>query len=433
MDARADDSRSLGSQRATARPSGQAAARLKLNVLMIIVDDLNPTCIGCYGPRPVKTPNIDGLASRGARFERAYCQFPYCGPSRASLFSGRRPETTKVFGNNTDPRTHLPGVLSLQELFRKHGYFTGGAGKVGFDDKQSWVRHVDSFGKLKLQALLNRPSFGPMEWLPIDAKDEETPDGRKARFVAELLEKHKDEPFFLALGLHKPHPELVAPRPYFAMYPPEAIALPQGLRPETNGAEVRQAIAAYYACTTFMDAQVGFLLQTLDRLGLRDNTVVIFTADHGWMLGEHGKWAKRIGYDEAVRVPLIAAVPGKKGGLVSPRLVELVDLYPTLTELCGLPQPGGLEGTSFVPLLDDPQQAWKKAAFSRTGKEDGSNTVRTERYSYQAGKLFDLRNDPQEFNNLATDPSHSATVAEMQRLLKDGWRAALPPARATPQ
>lgn len=417
----------------------------KLNVLFIAVDDLN-TNVGCYGHAVVKTPNIDRLAAHGVRFERAYCQYPLCNPSRTSLLSGRRPDTTRIYLDGVPARANLEGVDLLPEYFHRFGYFTAHVGKIGgaarWDVTMKAAHAEKEGGPLKL------------EWRATKNKDEDEPDGQTAWKVGRLLEQHKEKPFFIAAGFGKPHLPFVAPQKYFDLYPPDQIKLPQEpadvrknvppiafdrhkeTLPET---QQRQAIAAYYACVTFMDAQLGVLLDTMDRLQLWDNTVVVLWSDHGFHLGEHGGlWRKAKLFEECARVPLIVAAPGYRKEAVSPRLVELVDLYPTLAELCGLVQPKGLEGASLVPLLQEPKQPWKKAAFIQVAHgrnhEVMGRSVRTERYRYtewdegkQGVELYDHVNDPREFVNLARDPKHADTVAELKQLLRDGWQKAGPP------
>jgi uncharacterized sulfatase len=421
------------------------AAPGKMNVLFIAVDDLN-TCLGCYGHPVVKTPNIDRLAARGVRFERAYCQYPLCNPSRISLLSGRRPDTTKIYLDGVAAREHLSGVDLLPEYFRRFGYFTAHVGKIGGAVRwdvsvRGW--HVEKEG-------------GPMrlEWRATKNKDEDEPDGHTARQVVRLLEEHKGKPFFIAAGFGRPHLPFVAPQKYFDLYPPERIELPKEPadvrknvppiafnrhKEKLPAEQARQATAAYFACVSFMDAQLGVVLDALDRLGLWDSTVVVFWSDHGFNLGQHGGlWRKASLFEECARVPLIVAAPGKRQGAASPRLAELVDLYPTLTQLCKLPRPEGLEGASLAALLDDPQQPWKKAAFIQVahGREHEvmGRSVRTERYRYtewdegkQGTELYDHATDPRELTNLAMDPASASTVAELRQLLRAGWQKAGPP------
>ncbi len=434
------------------------AAR-KRNVLLIAVDDLNNR-LGCYGDPLVKSPNIDRLAARGVRFDRAYCNYPLCNPSRTSLLSGRRPETTRILDNMTPPRTHLGSVEFLPEYYRRHGYFTARVGKIAhgrFEDAVSWDVSEFARGRAPEDAppAANQRQEGgglKLSWVMTNNEDADEPDGRTARRIARLLEEKRDQPFFLGAGFHKPHLPWVAPKKYFDMYPPEKIELPRTPANDlediprlalthTSGdetmtaAERRMAIAAYHAATTFMDAQVGVLLDTLDRLKLWDNTVVLLFGDHGWHLNDHhGLWRKSTVFEESARAPLIVAAPGRKADAVSSRLVEFVDIFPTLVELCGLPLPEGLEGLSMSPLLDNPGQPWKKAAFTvvRRGRDVLGRSARTDRYRYTewgseaVAELYDHETDPHEWTNLAKDPRHAETLTRMRKVLTDGWRSALP-------
>ncbi|MGH9721566.1 MAG: sulfatase [Bryobacteraceae bacterium] len=443
----------------------------RLNVLMIAVDDLNNR-LGCYGDPIVKSPNIDRLASRGVRFDRAYCQYPLCNPSRTSLLSGRRPDTTQVLDNRTPPRTHLGDVAFLPEYFKQHGYFTGRIGKIAhglYEDAVRWDVSEQSRGRRERGAVKAAkkakaetkagapPAEGggglKLEWIATGNADADEPDGNTAVRIVKLMEEKRDRPFFLGAGFHKPHLPWVAPKKYFDMYPAGKIALPK--TPATDRDDIppvaltrtrgdesmsdlerRQAIAAYHACTTFTDAQIGMLLGALDRLKLWDSTVVLFFGDHGWHLNDHlGLWRKMTVFEESARAPLIVAAPGFKPGVASPRLVEFVDFYPTLAELCGLPAPQGLEGTSMVPLLRDPQRKWKSAAFTTVARGRGilGRSVRTGRYRYtewgpNTAELYDHERDIHEFTNLANDPKSAKVHEELRQLLQKGWRAALPPA-----
>jgi uncharacterized sulfatase len=457
---------------ANVRLQAQSPLR-RLNVLLIAVDDLNNN-LGCYGHPVVKSPNIDRLAQRGVRFDRAYCQYPLCNPSRTSFLSGRRPDTTGIAQNTTPPRMTLKDVAFLPEYFKQHGYFTAGIGKIAhgrFADAVKWdVREDPARGggrdedekpnKVQRPRRQRRGGLPVAQgarqgqlWHPTNNKDEEEPDGIVARRVAALMEQNKDKPFFIAAGFHKPHLQWIAPKKYFDMYPPDKIQLPQepaddrqdipsvalnrnaNFRGITDEKSQRQAIAAYYACTTFMDAQVGVLLDALDRLKLWDKTVVVFFSDHGFHLGEHGGlWAKMSLFEQSARAPLLIATPGKKAGVASPRLVELVDVFPTLTQLCGLPTPEGMEGVSLERLLEDPHRPWKSVAFTQVQRGGiVGRSVRTERYRYtewgseKVAELYDHETDPLEHTNLANDPKHAKVVEEMRRLLKEGWRAAAPP------
>jgi uncharacterized sulfatase len=377
----------------------------KPNILFIVCDDLNDN-VGCYGHPLVKTPNIDRLASRGVRFDRAYCQDPICNPSRTSFLSGRRPQEK------------LQDVVWLPHHLQQHGYFTIEHPKV-----------AHSYGTTRTA----------IQWDAV-IKGGTSP-------VIAAMKEHRDRPFFLGVGLQQTH-DAVHEKKYLALYPLEkitwpneppaavkdlpAIALTRINVSQTTDEERRQALARYYASITTLDAEVGRLLDALDELKLSERTIIVFTSDHGKHKGEHGGiWDKRTLFEVSVRVPLIVAAPGIKGGTASPRLVELVDLYPTLAELCGLPAPASLQGTSFVPLLREPDRAWKKAAFSFASVNRG-RSVRTERYRYsewdegKAALLYDYQTDPHEFRNLANDPAHQETVAQLRAMLQAGWRGALP-------
>ncbi|MBX6315943.1 MAG: sulfatase [Isosphaeraceae bacterium] len=442
------------------------------NVLMILSDDLN-TALGCYGHPLVASPNIDRLARRGVRFERAYCQFPLCNPSRASFMTGRRPDTTGVLENQTHFRKKLPDVVTLPQLFRQHGYYVARVGKIyhygvptqigtdGLDDPPSWQEVVNPRGRDKddePQIFSIKPGSGfgaTLSWLAAEGTDAEQTDGKGAEAATRLLEQHAHEPFFLAVGFYRPHTPYVAPKKYFAMYPLDRVTLVtepgrEGVpapaltvNPPNYGISAdlqRQAIQAYHAATTFMDAQVGRVLDALDRLKLADKTVVLFFSDHGYHLGEHGLWQKQSLFEESTRVPLIVAAPGMKGnGHTSPRIVELVDVYPTIADLCGLPAPSGLEGRSLRPLLEDPQAPWSKVAVTQVRRGGGRQgqaafpgyTVRNERYRYiewdegrRGRQLYDHQADPHELHNLADDPHHAATISEMKRLLREGLAGA---------
>lgn len=423
----------------------------RLNVLFIAIDDLN-NALGCYGHPLVKTPNIDRLAARGVKFDRAYVQYPLCNPSRTSFLSGRRPQTTRIYDNQTPPRTALGDTIFLPEHFKQHGYFTARVGKLAHDTFQDAVKW-DISEDAKGQYLVNgqRWLVGSLSWEATERADADEPDGRTARRIAQLIEENKDRPFFIAAGFHKPHLPFVAPKKYFDLYPLDQIKLPaepaddrKDIPPialtrtpaddRMSDEEKRQVIRAYYASVSFVDAQVGFALDALERLKLMDRTVVALLGDHGYHLGEHGGlWRKMTVFEESARAPLIVAAPEKKRGAVSSRLVEFVDLYPTLTQLCGLPAPEGLEGASFAPLLDNPRRAWKRAAFTEVARgQTFGRSVRGERYRYtewgdeKTAELYDHDEDPREFANLAYDPKRAKVVAQMRQLLKEGWRAALP-------
>ena len=456
--------------------AGQPEPSRKLNVLFIAVDDLN-VHLGCYG-YPVRTPNIDRLAQRGRRFDRAYCQYPLCNPSRTSLMSGWRPENTKVWGNEVPPRPHLQGAIPLQEYFHANGYFTARAGKIyhgAFERQFQWDNVEGTAGQTTSQPPSAdsdppkgkgvRPRGGeseqrgakerggnvvPITWRATDRQDDEEPDGRTARRIVQIIEQNKDRRFFIAAGFSKPHLPWTAPRKYFEMYPPATIRF--GKDPENDREDIpaiaggpnrpadpasdadrRQAIAAYHACVSFMDAQVGVLLEALDRLKLWDNTIVVFLGDNGFHLGEHGLWRKMTLFEESTRVPLIMVAPAmKQPGAATRHLAEFVDVYPTLLELCGLPAVPKLEGVSLVPLLNDPDRVVKTAAFSVVLRDELGlgKSVRTERYRYTewpdgTAELYDHQTDPYEYVNSANKPEQAATVGELKALLHAGDKAVL--------
>jgi iduronate 2-sulfatase len=445
-----------------------AAAARKLNVLFIAVDDMNND-LGCYGHPFVKSPNIDRLAKRGVKFERAYCQFPLCSPSRSSLLTGLRPGTTRVFNLTYHFRAGLPDVVTLPQLFKNDGYYTARVGKIyhygnpgdigtsGLDDPPSWNHFVNPAGRDKTVLESDIINYTPKRGLGSamcflsdkKGKDEEHTDGKVALETIRLLEQHKDKPFFVAAGFYKPHTPYVAPEKYFDLYPMDKIQLP-GLSSDFQTSVPNPALAstapwpyfgitmdqgreckqAYYAAISFVDAQIGKLLDTLDRLKLWDDTVVVFWSDHGYHLGEHGLWMKQSLFEESARVPLIIIAPGAKGnGKPCPRTVEFVDLYPTLADLAGLTPPKNLEGASLKALLENPEAAWHRAAFTQVQRSGFPGySVRTERWRYtewddgkQGAQLYDHDIDPHELHNLARDPMFAKVAEEMRVLVRKNW------------
>ena len=441
------------------------SAESRLNVLLIAADDLRPD-LGCYGS-VVKTPNLDRLAARGMRFERAYCQYPVCNPSRTSLLTGLRPETTRILENNLHFRKTIPNVVTLPELFRKSGYFAGSLGKIfhrgltmedlrpEMDDTNSWdvARYFQATERgLKGEGRNLTGGRVPWcRWLAADGDDEDQPDGQIAREGVRLLEEKRDVPFFIALGFHKPHDPFNAPKKYFDLYPLETLKLLD--KPSTGSSnaplaigggawktefdkftdqERREYMRAYYAGISFMDAQVGKMLDALDRLKLWDRTVVVFFGDHGFHLGERGWWNKGTIFEYSARAPLIVWAPQmKSAGKRSTRLVEFVDIYPTVAELCGLKPPHTFEGRSFVPLLADPARGWKEAAFTQVQRgRIAGHSVRTERWRYsewnggaQGVELYDHNNDPGEWHNLAGDPRQKENLRNLSALLREQFRS----------
>jgi arylsulfatase A-like enzyme len=444
----------------SARAVGSSADPKKTNVLFIVSDDLRCS-LGCYGDDQVKSPSIDRLAARGVRFERAYCQYPVCNPSRTSFLTGKRPDTTGILDNGTVFRARLLDVVTLPQLFRQNGYFTAGLGKIfhlgldasgkpaPFQDAKSWIdcRNFEATptGQRGEGRSLTGGQVAWCRWLAADGSDEDQPDGQIAAEAVRLIETDRKEPFFLGVGFHKPHDPFHAPRKYFDLYPLDQIrlardpadhtpdvplAIPRGQNlvafSRFTDRERREFQRAYQAGISFTDAQVGKLLGALDRKRLWDSTIVVFMGDHGYHLGEHGWWNKVTVFELCARTPLIVWAPGARGmGESTAGIVEFIDLYPTIAELCGLQPPRGLEGTSFRPLLDDPLRPGKRAAYTQVVRGPGmGRSVRTDRWRYtewvdgkQGVELYDHSLDPLEYHNLAHDPQYAATRAELKTLL----------------
>jgi iduronate 2-sulfatase len=461
---------SLASLAQNPQPAG------RYNVLFLPVDDLKPL-LGCYGATQVKTPNIDALAKRGVRFTRAYCQQAVCAPSRASLMTGRRPDSTGVYDLVTHFRKALPNAVTLSQRFKDAGYFAASVGKIyhpGLDDPPSWSVPNDYklAGRYFDPNLLKEPREDAETALVrgrsfeiADCADDELPDGKIANHAIELLRANKDRRFFIAAGFMRPHLPFVAPRKYYDLYPPDQIKLAGNPAPPRDApkvalhnsaelrsytdipkknqpiddAKARELIRGYYASTSFVDAQIGRVIAELDRLGLAESTIVILWGDHGYHLGDHGLWTKHTNFEEAARVPLILCVPGMKtAGRTCDALVELVDVCPTLCELGGLSAPAGVEGASFVPLLDDPSRTFKRAAFSQfpRGKNIMGRSIRADRYRYTewqdkfghatARELYDHDVDPDENLNVVERPENREVVEKLAGELRAGWQAAMP-------
>jgi uncharacterized sulfatase len=453
----------------------------KMNVLLIVSDDLTNNAVGCYGG-PQKTPHIDALAKRGVRFDRAYCQFPLCNPSRASFLTGLRPDTTHVCENTTQFRKNVPAAQSLPQTFRKAGYSVARVGKLyhygvpaqigteGLDDPLSWERTTNPCGRDKddedMIFTLNPQANGParfggtLSWLAADGTDAEQTDGKIALAVCKQLREYAagQRPFFLGCGFFRPHTPYVAPKAYFGLHPLDKIDLPNVPRDHRASAPApafashkpeqdkmtddlrRQAIQAYRASASFMDAQLGIVLRTLEELKLTDQTIVIFLSDHGYHLGEHGLWQKMSLFENSARVPLIIHDPrAKANGHACSQMVELVDLHATLADLCGLGAPK-TDGKSLKPFLDDPRQAWDRPAFTQVSRGTPTTTgattpkgaswfmgrsIRTDRHRYtewddgkKGVQLYDYETDPGELKNLAADPASQEIVAELKSRLK---------------
>jgi arylsulfatase A-like enzyme len=441
---------------------GLAAENSKPNVLFLVCDDLNCD-IGCYGHRLVKTPNIDRLAARGVRFASAFCQFPLCGPSRASFMTGLYPDQTLVRRNAIYIREHIPNVVTIPQMFRRNGYFATRIGKIyhynvprhigtsGHDDPYSWNATINPRGRdvddeSKIFSLRPGQFGGTLSWLAADGRDEEQTDGIAATAAVGLLKKYgrSGEQFFLAVGLFRPHTPFVAPKKYFDLYPTESIQVPKvpagyakalpkpaqrtilRKKDQVNLREglARQAIQAYYASITFADVQLGRILDQLRRSGLEGNTVVIFTSDHGYHMGEHGHYQKTTLFENADRVPLIIAGPGVTArGQTTEGLAEMVDFYPTLAGLCGLKTPGTVSGVSLLPLLTDPKRTVRESALTQYAT---GYSVRTARYRYTewgtdgaaGAELYDRQSDPEELINLSQDEKMAGTRQRLSGLLR---------------
>lgn len=459
------------------QPSNAAEIKKeRYNVLFLIADDLGVQ-LGCYGHPLVKSPNIDRLAAQGVRFERAYCQFPLCSPSRTSFLTGRSPDATRILGNGNHFRNVVRNTVTLPELFRNNGYQVRRIGKLyhynvpgqigtsGLDDAQSWDGVENPRGRDKddeplIFSLIPGQFGATMSWLAADGTDEEQTDGIGATMAIERLREYAktpENPFFLAVGFYRPHTPYVAPKKYYDMYPLENITLPNVPKDHAKGepepayaslAQVeinldpelaKQATQGYHAATTFMDAQVGRVIAELERLGLREKTIIVMTSDHGYHLGEHGLWRKQSLFDRVPHVPLVIVVPGSSGnGISSPRTVELLDLYPTLAELCGLTPPEYLDGVSLRPLLENPKAEWNRPAVTQLWRGSfPGHSIRTERYRYtmwdggaKGEQLYDHETDPGEYNNRADDPKFAQIKADLKAALLKRVDPTVTPARA---
>ena len=422
-------------------PKLKTQAQGKYNVLFIIVDDLRPL-LGCYGHSEMHTPNIDALAKRGTLFNRAYCQFPLCNPSRASIFTGLRPETTGVLNNLVDLRETLPGAVTLQQSFREHNYHTYSIGKT--------IHARDNIGR-------------DASWKALDVADDELNDGKIAKQTVETLTDIKDKQFFLTVGFERPHLPFYAPRKYYELYNTDSFTSPatsnypkdspyiarnnlEGLKAykdivlPISDEKTIALIRAYAASTSYVDAQIGHILRRLDSLSLTERTIIVLCGDHGFHLGEHGTWRKNTLFEVALRSPLIISVPGQThSNSRTDGLVELIDIYPTLCDACQLPIPPQLEGLSLMPVIEQPSRPWKVVAFSILERSKFVGlSIRTERYRYtewwrrigpwnlcrdMCKELYDYEVDPDETANIANLPENDELVAHLsQQLRRARWR-----------
>ena len=419
-------------------PRLSAKANGKFNVILMIIDDLRPM-LGCYGINEMHTPNIDNFSRRGTLFNHAYCQYPLCNPSRASILTGLRPETTGVDNNYKDYMNTVPNASDMFQHFMNHGYNTHSIGKV---------KHYSG-------GFAGGPS-----WLELNVSDDVLSDGKIAKQSKELLSKIKDQQFFLIVGFDKPHVPFYAPKKYYDIYYPNPFNLPPtssypinspskahaNLNPfkqaftdisseegPISDEKTLELIRAYAACTSYMDAQLGCLLQHIVDTKLVENTVIVLCGDHGFHLGEHGTWRKGTLYEIAVRVPLIISVPGQQPCQTN-SLVELVDIFPTLCDICDIPLPSELEGVSLKSVIDDPTTSVKNAAFSNLSRSGAKSvSMRTTRYRYtewgRSGKfgreLYDYHTDPHETVNIVDLPENADIVEELSQRLHTGWKDAI--------
>ena len=472
--------------------AGSDAAAPRTNVLFIISDDLN-NLLGCYGAPRVQTPNLDRLAARGVRFNRAYCSFPLCGPSRNSMLTGLYPNSSGILANSQIFRQTIPAHVSLPQVFRLDGYFAARLGKLyhynvptsigtdGHDDPASWELEMNPAGVDRMEeepqifSLVPGQFGATLSWYASPKSDAHHTDGRlaaEAEWVIERCAGRESRPFLLAVGFFRPHTPFVSPKAYFAKYPEREMPVVAGAqedqadlpaaalasrKPEQDRMSDelrRQCLQAYYASVSFMDAQVGRVLAALERSGLADRTIIVFTSDHGYHLGEHGLWQKMSLFEESARVPLLILAPGLgKPGAIVETPVSHVDLYPTLAELCGVKAPDNLQGQSLVPMLKDPTfvgRGWALSQVSRGGARRGLGaaasgrfmgySLRTSRWRYtewdegkRGRELYDHDTDPKELTNLANDPTHAPTVATLSAQLHAAVKSSFPPSGTTPE
>lgn len=456
----------------------------RMNVLFIAVDDLRPE-LGCYGQEHIRSPNIDRLAREGLLFERAYCQQAVCSPSRTSLLTGLRPDSTHVYDLQTHFRDVVPeSVTTLPQHFKQQGYHTEFWGKIyhaSLLDSASWSREGNrqerriepqwpqenwrAYATEESNQLAEQNNGGGPPYERAEVPDNAYPDGVVAERAVETLAElsQRNQPFFLAVGFYKPHLPFNAPQKYWNLYDADAIELPGTTAPpdgapslaltewgelraysfipargEVEDSMARNLIHGYRACVSYTDAQIGKLLRELDRLNLSDNTVVVLWGDHGWKLGEYGDWCKHTNFELDTHSPLIVRVPHQAtAGRKTSALIELVDIYPTLCELAGLPLPSHLQGTSFAPLLRDPEQDWKPVALSQYPRQDGimGYSMRTDRYRYTRWQdargtvvnreLYDHATSAIATQNLVGLTEYADTLKALDATLSRHWRESL--------
>jgi iduronate 2-sulfatase len=433
----------------------------KPNVLLIISDDFRDTG-GVFTKAVVKTPNLDRLAARGVRFANAFAQYPVCNPSRTSLLTGMRCEQTGIVGNQEFFRDKWPDVVTLPQLLRQGGWTAHSFGKIyhtantGEGQRETWLDVGKSWDKASAappiaagrKGEIRNLTGGKIPWCEVgimDGPDDDQPDGQTAAAAIRSMEElsASGKPWMVAAGFHRPHDPFHAPRKYFEMYPKEKLPIYRDPADMTAAAPLsisggwaetfakfsdddrRSFLQAYLAGVSFMDAQVGRLLDALDRLKLGDNTIIIFLGDHGYHLGERDWWNKNTLFDRSCRAPFIIAAPGLKTGQVFRAPVEFVDIYPTVAELCGLQAPHTLAGKSLRPVLEDTSRAHKPAAFTLVtrGPQKFGQSVRTERWRFTqwsdgSSEMYDHDGDPEETRDVSKRPEHAGIIAEMKTLLR---------------
>jgi arylsulfatase A-like enzyme len=434
---------------------GKEISDKKPNVLMICVDDLNDW-IGCMGGHPLtKTPNIDKLASRGILFINAHCQVPLCGPSRASLLSGLRPSTTGIYGQIKDgdirsANEQTEKAVFLPEYFRNNGYHTMGIGKIFHDHAPAGV-FEESGGREK--------GFGPLppngkkfhwdkkgtqtDWGAFPETDQEMPDYHSAQWAIERLKQKHTKPFFLSVGFLRPHVPWYVPQKWFDLYPVETVTTPPykkddrddlppialqvddlPMMPTTEWAienhQWKNMVQAYLACVSFVDNCIGEVLNELEKSDYKKNTIVILWSDNGYRLGEKGTFAKHCLWNEATRVPLIISLPGTKTPEICGQPVELLDIYPTLTDLCGLPENTANEGKSLKPLMNEsfgPSENYAVSTYGRNNHAVISQQYRYIQYEDHSEEFYDLKTDPNEWNNMADKPQNKSIIEQHKKQL----------------
>ncbi|MEW6355881.1 MAG: sulfatase [Planctomycetota bacterium] len=453
-------------------------AKKRPDILFIAIEDVSPHRFGCYGGKVAKTPNMDRFAAGGIRFAETHTNPPCC-PSRTALFLGLRPDTTKVYGNNDNWAELCPDALSMPEHLRNNGYetircgkmFHGGSGSGAFERDACWSKIVNPSEGMPERKKTRRPAEGPgVEYAkerkqaqkkgkakshgspfiygPTGLAGEEELDGMVASQGIRLLNEKQDKPILLALGMHATHLPFCCPDKYFEMYPWQEMQIPRNPDAGPDGMpkdpkvlsqqnpytieQWKKAIAGHYACLSFVDAQIGRVLDALEKSGRKENTIVVIWSDHGFMLGEHFMWRKGPLRDESTMSALLMQAPGvTKAGSVCKRPVETIDIFPTIFDVCGVSQPEGIEAMSMRRLLETPGAPWKKGALMHGGRKGRSICTEKWRYNEYEGapdqtELFDQAADPGEFANLAQDPKHTETVKELSAFLRGGWKACLP-------